>query len=79
MGEPAAQQPGGQGGPAAPLPGDRPPGTYVQLFEQKLLHKTPAALLPGGQVPAARQLGGQVYSCKFPNQKYIFVKNENEK
>ena len=55
-GRPAAGRPGG---PAAPLPGDRPPGTYVQLFEQKFLHKAPAAPLPGGQVPAARQLGGR--------------------
>jgi hypothetical protein len=56
-------------GPAAPLPGDRPLGTYVQLFEQKFLHKAPAAPLPGGRV----------YSCKFPNRKYISVKNENKK
>ena len=50
-GSPAAGRPGGA---AATLPGDRPPGTYAQLFEQKFLHKASAAPLPGGQVPADR-------------------------
>jgi len=33
----------------------------------------------GDQVPAARQRGGRVYSCKFRKRKYIFVKNKNKK
>ena len=75
---PVAPQPGGQ---------DRPPrcretgpqGPARNFLRKIFFRNAPAAPLPGGQVPAARQRGGRVYFCKFSNQKYIFVKYENKK
>ena len=68
---PAAGRPGG---PAAPLPGDRPPGTCAQLFEQNFLYKSPcrpAAGRPGPGRPAAGRSGYipvnfqiKIYFCK---------------
>ena len=75
--------------PVAPQPGDqdRPPrcraagpqGPARNFLHDFFFKNAPAAPLSGGQVPAARHRGGRVYFCKFPNQKYIFVKNKNKK
>jgi len=40
----------------------------------------PVAPLPGGLGGRPPGSGAaEVYSCKFPNRKYIFIKNENKK
>ena len=58
-GEPAAQQPGGQGGPAAPLPGDRPQGPVCNFFLLflRLSPCRPVAGRPGPGRPAAGRPG----------------------
>ena len=48
---------------------------YLDL---KFLQISPCRPAAGRPVPAARQLGGRVYFCKFRKWKYIFVKNENK-
>ena len=61
VGETVAQQPGGQGGPAAPLPGDLPPW--------------PAAQLPGGQggrPPRCRATGPRDLSAIFFLLYFVF-------
>ena len=75
---PGAPQPGGLG-PAAPLPGDRPQGPVCNFF---LLFFAFKPLPPGCRAARFRPPGSGaagVYFCKFPNRKYIFVKNENKK
>jgi len=77
MVEPVAQLPGGQGGPAAQLPGDRPQGPVCDFFSPCCVAFKP--LLPGCRAARSRPPGSraaEVYFCKFPNRKYIFVKME---
>ena len=68
MGDPVALQPGGQGRPPrcrAAAPRDLCAIFFANFFSQK-------PLPPGSRA-------AEVYSCKFPNQKYIFIKNKNIK
>ena len=74
-GRPAAGRPGG---PAAPQPGDRPQGPVCNFFIFFFAEKP---LPPGCRAARSRSPGSGaagVYFCKFPNQKYIFVKNGNK-
>ena len=83
-GRPATGRPWG---PAARLPGGRFPGTcpqFVFLFFLQISPCHPAAGRPGPGSRAARSRppgsgAAGVYFCKFPNQKYIFIKNGNKK
>ena len=75
-GRPAAGRPWR---PAARLPGDRSPGTCLQFFSSFFSDKPPP---PGSRAARSRPPGSGaagVYFCKFPNRKYIFVKNRNKK
>ena len=74
----ATPQPGGHGWPPR-CRATGPQGPTRNFLREIFSRNTPAAPLPGGQAPAARQRRGRVYSCKFPNRKYIFVKNVNIK
>ena len=76
---PAARLPGDQGGPAAPQPGDRPQGPVCNFFHLFFVEKP---LPPGCRAARSRPPGSGaagVYFCKFPNRKYIFIKNRNIK
>ena len=71
--EPAAPLPAGQNRPLrcrATGP-QEPARNFLREF---FFRNVSAAPLPGGQVRT-----GGVYSCKFSNRKYIFVKNKNKK
>ena len=57
----------------APLPGDRSSRGFSANFQRIFFRKAPAAPQRGDQVPTG------VYFCKFRKQKYIFIKNKNEK
>ena len=70
---PVAPQPGGQGR------GGRPQGP-ARNFLREIFFEMP--LPPRCRAARSRPPGSGaagVYSCKFPNRKYIFVKNENKK
>ena len=76
---PVAPQPGGQGRPprcravwgaGRPAAGRPVPRDLRAIFSAKIFAQKP-------RPPRCRAAG--VYSCKFPNWKYIFVKNENKK
>ena len=69
VGDPVALQPGGLGGRPPRCRATGPQGPARNFLREIFFRNAPAAPLPGGRV----------YSCKFPNQKYIFVKNENKK
>jgi len=59
VGEPVALQPGGLGGrpPRCRVTGSQGPAR--NFLRENFCTKAPTALLPGGQVPAARQQGGR--------------------
>ena len=77
VGEPVALQPGGQCRPPR-CRATGPQGPARNFLHEFFFKNAPAALLPGGQVPATQQPGGRVYSCKFRKQKYIFVKTKTK-
>ena len=86
-GRPAAGRPR----PATPLPGDlggRPPRcratgpqgparNFLSEFFFSEMPLPPRCRAAWSRPPASGAAG--VYSCKFPNRKYIFVKNRNKK
>ena len=75
-GRPAAGRPVGAGRPVTGRPA---PGTCLQFFH---LFFTDKPLPPGCRAARSRPPGSGaagVYFCKFPNRKYIFVKNGNKK
>ena len=66
---PAAPQPGGLGGRPSSCRAAGSQGPVCNLF---------SSFFSGKPLPPGSGAAG-VYFCKFPNRKYIFVKNENKK
>ena len=86
---PVAPQPGGQdrpprcraawgaGRPAAGRPAPRDLRAIFSAIFFSKMPLPPRCRAARSRPPSSEAAG--VYSCKFPNRKYIFVKNENKK